>query len=183
MIENKIIQNSLIYYDKNYQKYKKYLDRIAFKNITASTNDIDRSTILFTDENNKKVLKAKFEYIGIYYNTANLWVWAWADPDIKKNANYMSRKILQYGLDINTGETKHVHQDDDEYFDVNKFLKSELITSRFNITNELQLEIHIAIANYLAKTPISYHTTGYFTKDKKNYKRHYMFLFDIETFD
>ena len=34
------------------------------------------------------------------------------------------------------------------------FLKTELVTSRFRISDPIQLEIHTAIASYLSKKPV-----------------------------
>ena len=57
------------------------------------------------------------------------------------NTNYISRKILNYGLDLDTNQN---------------FLKTELVTSRFTVSNLLQLDIHVAIASYLTKIPNIY---------------------------
>ena len=59
---------------------------------------------------------------------------------VPKNTNYVSRKILEYGLDI-------------DYKDIS-FLKTELITSKFRITDNIQLELHLALASYLSKNPV-----------------------------
>ena len=55
--------------------------------------------------------------------------------------SYISRKILNYGLDLTPDE---------------QFLKSELITSRFRISSKIQLDIHVALASYLTKMPLIY---------------------------
>jgi hypothetical protein len=78
-----------------------------------------------------------------------------------KNSTYLSRKLLNYGLDIDNEELIQ--------------LKSELITSRFKIKNTLQLDIHLALAGYLCKNPIIYkHIIG-----EKETMTYYMFLLDL----
>jgi hypothetical protein len=59
-------------------------------------------------------------------------------PYLSKNSTYTSRKILNYGLDLGPNQ---------------EYLKSELITSRFRITNPIQLDIHTAISSYLSQIP------------------------------
>ena len=48
------------------------------------------------------------------------------------------RKILNYGVELEP---------------TNNFLKTELITSRFRVTNKIQLDIYSAIVSYLSKKP------------------------------
>ncbi len=138
---NDIIINSLNYYDTNYEKYDKLIESIVYIKFIRKNNDLEHNVLIFYDKNKKEIFQSKYEIIGIYNKSYNLWVWAWAMPKLKKNLSYISRKILTYGLDLD--------------YDKN-YIKSELITSRFKITNQTQLDIHISIASYLAKIPMIY---------------------------
>ena len=77
------------------------------------------------------------------------------------------------------------------------FLKTELVTSRFRITNPIQLDIHVAIASYLSRQYVVYKYASYIDlivdanglvdivnipKDKADeYSLYYMFLLDGKT--
>jgi len=163
---NIIVSKSLEYYDKNLElNNKKYFNKINnIKFIKSnSNNDMEKNKIEFY-YNKKKLYSFKYEEIGSYYNKSKLWVWAWADPKLKKKENYISRKILNYGLDLDTNQ---------------QFLKTELITSRFIVNNLLQLDIHVSLASYLTKIPNIYcHKVTLNKKNKEDYILLYLFLFD-----
>jgi hypothetical protein len=57
---------------------------------------------------------------------------------MKKKNTTILRKILNYGIELEP---------------TNNFLKTELITSRFRVTNKIQLDIYSAIVSYLSKKP------------------------------
>lgn len=135
-----LITNSLRYYDLNNEKYSRIFDKASFYSIIRSKNDLSHDVILLYDKNKNKIFKSRYEALGFYSLNAQLWSWAWSIGSYEKNLVYISRKILNYGLDIAPKE--------------DPFLKSELITSRFRITNDIQLDIHAAIASYISKKPI-----------------------------
>lgn len=134
-----LINNSFEYYDKNNDIYKdKFLD-VMYIELQRNDNDLDHSILLFYDKNLKLLFSYKFERLGIYDTKSNIWSWAWTIPYFKKNETNIIRKILHYGTELDHSSI---------------FLKTELITSRFRITNNCQLDIHCAIASYLSKKPL-----------------------------
>lgn len=139
-----LVRNSLEFYDKNNQLFDKHFAR--FKSISYKSNDKDTEhpLIIFYDKDNNKIFESRYEIIGLYNNYGSVWSWAWALPSLDKNVTNISRKILFYGLDI-------VPSNED------KFLKTELITSRFRISDLIQLDIHVGIASYLSKMPAVFH--------------------------
>lgn len=156
---NDLIINSLEYYDKNRDKYAKFFAKIKHYSMIQDDKDTGHNTIIFYDKYNNELLRSTYEIMGIYTNFSNTWAWAWADPLLQKNKTYISKKILNYGLNIESPNEI--------------FLKTELITSRFRIVIDVQLEVHIAIASYISKTPlifnmyrklkdIEYGSDGYF---------------------
>ena len=160
-LNNTLVQRALEYYDKNYELNIDFFNKINDIRIeNKSDNDMDRNIIKFYDKNNKLLRKYKYEIIGIYKENQNLWQWAWANSELPKNLNFLSRKILNYGLDLDTKQT---------------FLKTELITSTFKLSSDIQLDIHIAIASYLSKIPLIYELKNYFVK-----KKEHIYLFLIE---
>ncbi len=138
-----IVTNALEYYDKNTEYYDKILSKIKYYKLKIVESDLNHSSIIFYDKNKKKLFSSRYEIIGMYNKMSSTWVWAWSVPYFNKNATYISKKILNYGLDIPPKPE-------------NKFLKSELITSRFRISSTIQLDLHVSIASYISKNPMVY---------------------------
>jgi hypothetical protein len=136
-----LVRDSLEYYDKYYELYNKKFDEVNYLKIIKSNNDHIQDEIHFFDLNKKLLFKSRFEFIGMHEPQINLWTWAWSLPYLSKKNTTIIRKILNYGTELEP--TAH-------------FLKSELITSRFKINHYIQLDIHSAIAAYLAKKPVIY---------------------------
>jgi hypothetical protein len=135
-----LIKIALSYFDTNNEKYASLYDKFKYFTIDKSNNDTEHGIIKFYDKDDKLIFQSKYEVLGFYDNSSHLWVWGWAIPMLYKNEVYLSRKILNYGLDLSLNE--------------DKFLKSELITSRFIISDPIQLNIHASIASYISKTPM-----------------------------
>lgn len=139
-----IVTKALEYYDKNNEKYNSILSKIRFIKFEPGTSaDMDRTEIILFDKNKKELFKSKMEYIGTYFTYSKTWAWSWAVPEYPKNATYISRKIFNYGSDLDPSTE-------------NIFLRAELLTSRFRISNPVQLDIHVAISSYLSKIPLIY---------------------------
>lgn len=132
-----VIKNALDYFDLKNDKYKNIFSKFRKHEVKYSHTDITNSYIKFFDENNNLKVKSNVQLIANYYPNENLFVWAWGIPEIEKNLNYLSRKILSYGLDI--------HEDE------NYYLKSLLINSRLYIRNIDELYILLSLSLYLTK--------------------------------
>ena len=169
-----LIKNALRYYDNNTIKYKDILKDAEYLEIIIESSDIKKGKIIFYDKNKHQILEYNHEILGVYASKYNIWTWAWALPNLTKTTTYISRKILDYGFNLNPEK--------------NKYLRSELTTSRYRITSPIQTQTHVAIASYLAHNPlifefISVEVYGklrkiYKTPPKgKNYKIWYFFLF------
>ena len=148
-----LVANSLEYFDNNSEKYDKIIKNVNSHELILNNLDMQKNQIILYDNKGEQIYKSDYEIIGLYDNSYKLWSWAWAVPYLEKNSSYISRKILMYGLDI--------------IFEQSRFLKSELITSRFKITDPVQLNIHVAIASYLAKKPFIY-KYKYYPKTNKS---------------
>ena len=130
---------------------------------------MERNKIEFFDKNNKVLLQSRYEVIGFYYKKYNLWCWGWAAPPLKKNETVIIRKLLNYALEIDLSLKEN------EQF---KFIKTQLINSRSRITDELQLDIHIALASYLAKKKMVYKKKYKLSEEPNNYIDYYLFILD-----
>ena len=133
-----LILNSLKYYDINNEKYLNFFNKVAYYRILEGIHDLDQNKIIFYDKNKVEFYRTRYEMLGYYYKDIKLWVWGWV-MGRKKSEIIISRKLLNYGLDLG------------KEFD---FLKMELITSKFRLISDFQLDIHISIASYISKNPL-----------------------------
>lgn len=174
-----LVTTALEYYDENNQNYiNTFNDAIYIKYVEAKT-DMDHNMIVFYDKNKKELTRSRYEVIGRYNTSSNIWIWAWAIPYYKKNNTNIIRKIWNYGAVLDPSI---------------KYLKTELVTSRFRIADSIQLDIHASIASYLSKNPLVYKYIEYDipTVDDEgyiqiknmvqteNYTIYYMFLLDYK---
>jgi hypothetical protein len=131
-----LIKNSFEYYDKNNEKIGNKFDKVNYISFEFNQKDLEHDVIIFYDSKLKELFRSRTEKIGIFDKISKIWTWAWAVSSFKKNETNIVRKILQYGTELDPSTI---------------FLKTELITSRFRISNKIQLDMHCAIASYLSK--------------------------------
>jgi hypothetical protein len=184
-----LISNALEYFDMNNEKYNGIFNGAKYITYIFSTEDTGYNYIVFYDKNKKELFRSRYEIVALYYKKNNIWVWGWSVVKADKTLTFTIRKLLNYGIDLDSNES---------------FLKSELVTSRFRIGNEIQMDIHLSIASYLSKNPIIYKTVfqdqGIIHENQKiykiikdkdndnsngngNYIYYYLYLFDYEQFD
>ena len=125
-----ILKKALINYDKMNLKYKEVLDS---KNYTINQEE---NIIYFPD------LDKKFKYniLGYFDNDLKIWIWSWAIPNFKYNDLYIVKKLLDYGIKIDSDNKKGKSQ---------YFIKSQLTSSRFIINNKNQMDIHLSLVREL----------------------------------
>lgn len=133
-----LVKNSLEYYDRNMERYQSFIKRIKYIRFHKTDSEMEHDTVVMFDKDKEEIHKSRYENIGVYTIDSSIWVWAWSIPTLKKNTTYIISQILNYGIKLSPQE---------------RFLKTELVTSRFKISTRVQLEIHAAIASYLAKYP------------------------------
>jgi hypothetical protein len=131
-----LIRNAFDYYDKHQEKIKNKFDNVNYISLEITDKDLEHNVMIFYDSEFKELFKSRIEKIGIYDKFSNIWSWAWAVAYFKKNETNIIRKILFYGTELDP---------------TSRFLKTELVTSRFKISNIAQLDMHCAIASYLSK--------------------------------
>lgn len=141
-----LVTTALEYYDNNSEKYNKLFHKISYIKFKEAENELEHNSIIFFDSNKKELFSSRYEIIGIYSTGSNTWSWAWTISTFKKNNTNIVRKILNYGLLLDPSS---------------RYLKTELITSRFRVADLIQLDIHIGIASYLSKTPLIYEYVNY----------------------
>ena len=156
-----LINNALNYYDKNNIEYSKYI------NSEKITIERDKNKIIFDDKDD-----FKYECLGIFDNTTNIWIWAWLVPEFMFNETNIVRRLLNYGLKITPTPIAKL---DNEHL----YLKTQLVNGRFLLSDEFQLDLHLAITSYLVKDNIKfiYYRNIYLNKDKTKYITMYYFIF------
>lgn len=176
-----LIKTALEYYDKNQQKYADLLKNVKFIKFIKAEKNIDHSVVVFFDSDKKEIYRSRYEIIGVHNVYSNIWTWAWAIFSLKKNNTNIMRKIWNYGAVLDPSD---------------KYLKLELITSRFRIDDPIQIDIHIAMSSYLSKMPCVYKylvtsnsvidddgfikTTGLHDIPPNDETYYYMFLLDYK---
>jgi hypothetical protein len=135
-MNNNIIAQSLEYYDKNTELNKEIINKIQYINIIKKKQGESFNFIELYDKDFNLLKKSKYEILGTYNSAGNIWTWGWSIALLTKELVNTSKKIFNYGFDLD--------QD-------NLFLKNELITSRFKISNKIQIDMHVAIGSYLSK--------------------------------
>jgi len=152
---SELILNSFEYYDSQNYLYKKYLNQ-------NGVLDGENSVINFGNE------KFKYELLGVFDNQTNVWIWSWMIPLIDNEKSNISKKLLNYGLNI------FPNNDNEDAI----YLKTQLLNSRFLIEDNFQLEIHLALASYLAKDNFRflYPIKQYLDNKKERYITKYFFI-------
>lgn len=161
-----LINNALVYYDKNNIEYDRY---IQSDNITVKR---ETKNIIFNDIHKDFQNEFNYEFLGIFDNTTNIWIWAWLVPEFMYNETTIARKLLNYGLKISSTPTNKL---DNEQL----YLKTQMVNSRFLLYDEFQLELHLAISSYLAKETFKfiYSRKKYLNKEKTKYITVYYLIF------
>jgi len=132
-----MIADALNYYDNNMEQNLDVIKRTKYVRLIYNKGDMEHNMIELYDEDKKKIGLYEYEIFGLYNPNTQIWIWGWSIPTLNKNSTYVVKKLLNYGINLDAEE--------------NILLKAELITSRFKITNPIQLDIHVALAAYLAK--------------------------------
>ncbi len=156
-----LIDKALNYYDTHNIKYEDY---IKTDDITIERNT---NSIIF---NNKE--KYKYEFLGIFDNTTNIWMWAWLVPEFMYNETNIVRKLLNYGLKISPTPTNKLNNE-------KLYLKTQMVNGRFLLNDDFQLDLHLAISSYLAKDTIKfiYNKKKYLNKEKTRFITVYYLIF------
>ncbi len=150
-----LIDKAFDYYDNHNNEYSKY---IKSDNITL---DRDKNIIKFNDFNQSVF---KYEFLGIFDNTTNIWMWAWLVPEFMYNETNIVRKLLNYGLKISPTPSIRLNNE-------KLYLKTQMVNGRFLLYDEFQLDLHLAISSYLSKDffKFIYYKKKYLDKEKTKY--------------
>lgn len=136
-----IIKKALIYYDQTEPVIRYLQTKTTYTGIKTAVDNA-RTTLTFTDNDSHQiVLETEVEILAVYYDRYHLWSWSWAQTGLKSSENYLAKNLLRYSLDLDHHLT---------------YLKSILFTSRNIIRSPTQIDINLAIAADILKTPYIY---------------------------
>jgi hypothetical protein len=162
-----VIPDALNYYDNNNDMYSSIIDKISYYRRADVQSNTKNLAYTFYDDNDKEIFTSRVELIGRYQissndNSLKSWTWGWGIPITNKYFTNIIKKVFLYGSDIDVSTGGKISDD-------KLILKSELITSRFYVSNDTQVDIHCALASYLAKMPmvLSFANVGNVDKDDK----------------
>lgn len=136
---NNLIKSSLEYYDLKYSTLLKKLSITINDTIERNDSGLDLKDNLFLikDSKNKSIFKSKYEILCKIDDLNNIITWSWALPEITKNKSYISRQLLNYGLDLSDNNLNE--------------LKSILVNSKIKYENFNSLNILLKIFIFLTK--------------------------------
>lgn len=146
---NNLIKSSLEYYDLKFNKLLKNLNVDINNKIRKNEINSDLGENIFTinDKNNNNKFKSKYEILCKIDEDNKLLTWSWALSNINKNNIYLSKSLLNYGLDLNDKSLLE--------------LKTMLINSKLNYNNELSLIMILKISLFLTKADGFYYDNNY----------------------
>jgi hypothetical protein len=130
-----LIKKSLDFFDKQNNKYNKYLEEdISLK---------DKKIFL---SKNKSTIDINFEVLGIFHHSSKVFIWGWVLPYLSMNETKISRELLNYGLNLDP------QSNNKEHF----YLKSLFVNSRIYIENDFDLDLISSISSYLLKDKFNF---------------------------
>ena len=174
-----LLKNSLNYKDKMDNKYNKLIKKKKSHKyeIINKNNDLDIPIAKFYTLNNDKSKKnilfsAKIQAIGFYYPDDFKFRWSWSLPIYPKNWTYLSRKILNYGIDLDINDNL---KNEDKYNKINLYIKNILLNSIILLdkeSNNINIEILESLILYITKS------IRIMKIEKQNYIE-YLVLYDL----
>lgn len=176
MKENNLIALSLIYYDTQKEKYKKYYKKDYNLILEINDNHLDLPTFIL-QKNNINLIEGNFNIIGIFYKNNNEFRWGWdliilnQFKQLIKNNTYFIRQIINYIFDYNIEQDNINGNNTDEDLLFYKDLKNIFLNPIISIKNPIQLEKILAITQYITKSEMIFKKSDI----KRNRDKFYLF--------
>ena len=136
-LDPSIIKTSIEYYDSFQPKINDILNNTEYIEFIDNNNITDQ--IIFYDKDKKIIFKSAYECLSFYLPTEKIWKWSWSIPHIAKKHTYITRKLIDYAVSLDT------------LYD--GFIKTILVNSKIIVNNNIQLDIFLALFSKLTKKP------------------------------
>jgi len=157
---NKALEN----YD-HHQKFFRYiesLDQYFYPSVTK------KSFLTLSDPLTKEVIfESEIQYLSVFYSKDFIWSWAWALSHFLKETSYLSRKLLNYGLDLTS--------DTDPFI-----LRHIMVSSRLLITDMFHIDIIVALSSYILRCPYIMGKKEFVNGGKEEYIIVYYIIVEID---
>ena len=139
MENNNLVELSLIYYDINKKKSKKYNN----PQFTLEPDIIGNTGLYYLNNNinNIKIFKCEVHFIGKFYKDTKIFQWGWATFDTNNKNVYIFKQIISY------------------IFLKDQFIKRLFLRFEMIIEYPLELELILAITQYITQSDMIYKQT------------------------
>ena len=149
---SQFVKKAIEHYDNQKMKYRNFIN-VQDVHFNEATNKIS-----FYIEDSTKPHINDFEVLGYFDNQSHVWIWGWLLNGLDVKQTKISRELLNYGLKIEPADNSLEHF----------FIKSLLINSRISISEDIQLDVNLAIYSYLSRDKYSFiYPRKRFLDDKK----------------
>jgi len=122
-------------YDNDMEIFSHHIKNIEFIFYETTPNELENDFIYFYDKNKKLIMKSHFNIFGTYDISQSVFTWAWSINALEKKWVTISKKILQYGFSLPPADN----------------LREQLINSKFIVSEQIQIDMQLAIAFALTK--------------------------------
>lgn len=148
MNEENIVSLSLNYYDRQQRKHAEYYKDDCRVELHNNGNDVNLPTYtMFKDS--AEIHSGIYNILGLYFKEEKQWTWGWAINNKTKVETYLSRKILNYALDITILDKSNAEM-------LKVVIKSDLLNASNVIEHPVQLEQYLAIGQYVTNADMVY---------------------------
>lgn len=161
-MSDNIVSQALSYYDNSKKKYKKFYKKNYVLEMEKNPNELDLPLCYFIKDG-KKITKCTINILGVYFKSEKLWNWGWnlfmGTYVSSKNNTYLTRKIVNYALNINISSPLYKSKNSEDrktYIALLTILRKELLTSNIVITHNVQLEKLLAVGLFITKSDMIY---------------------------
>ncbi len=149
---SQFVKKAIEHYDNQKMKYRNFINVQD-----VHINEISNTISFYIDNPNKPHIN-DFEVLGYFDNQSHVWIWGWLLNGLDVKQTKISRELLNYGLKIEPVDNSLEHF----------FIKSLLINSRISISEDIQLDVNLAIYSYLSRDKYSFiYPRKRFLDDKK----------------
>lgn len=150
MNEENIVSLSLNYYDQQKRKHAEWYKNDCHIELKDDGNDINLSSYTIF-KNNTPVNTGIYNILGVYFKEEKQWTWGWMVNHKRKIDTYLSRQILNYGLDISFDKSVKSNRDM-----LNMLVRNDLLNPYISIEHPVQLEHLLALGQYLTNSDMIY---------------------------
>lgn len=150
-----MFKKSALYFQKIQKNIKNKLDTDKTYSYKFYENN-DKKHIIEIYDNDKFVLKAEYEYIGVFNIMTSVWYWSWNINMINKDLTKSSLEVKKLGEKIMDNYTDYNPREADELYYISQ--NGNFFTSIDVVKKIVQLSLYLTKSDYYI--PINYEIDG-----------------------